>query len=393
MRRVHLAVQGVVERHGQWYPDTLKRVIDENSIDGGDIDIAVSMVNQAKNELRRRHGFSPTQAVYGKDPRTPEDLLARNDEEHILDVMSYDRRRQREVAIRTAARVAFFRSQVDTKLRRSLLQRARVKRGEYTVGETVCFYRHQTRPMARTGSYRRKRRWQLVGHLCQKMRPSTAEEVGGLFDTKMARADLEKLLFADPDDPNVFEGAHDGLEEEPGDEDNERPADAPVDEHDFEFQLDGEEGGERTGDQDMDVPDEENAPLDLGEAAGEGESYGPGRRMRRKQKGSSEPYSVNMLKKCVTERSKEKQLEKELPRSQIPPEHHAAFKAAEQKQIREHIEHKALTMLSRRESDEVRATVPADRVLTSRWAYKDKHYARRRLQPDTPCKAKARLVD
>ena len=398
--------QGVIERHGQWYQDILRRVIDEHSIDEDDIDIAVSMVNQAKNELRRRHGFSPTQAVYGKDPKTPEDLMAGNDEEHILDVMSYDRRRQREVAIRTAARVAFFRSQVDTRLRRSLLQRARVKRGEYTAGEMVCFYRIDK-------SATKRGRWRGPGvilgregtnwwiscagrcHLVaeEHMRPSTAEEVGGLFDTKMARADLEKLLFADPDDPDVYEGAHDGMEEEDGDADPTAPPAGHDDEHDFEFQLDGEEGDEPAKDEDMNAPGGE-APLSPGDVGGDGGAYGPGRRLRRKQRGSgSEPYSVNMLKKCVTEHSKEKQLEKELPWSQIPPEHYPDFKAAERKQIKEHIEHKALTILSRAESDVIRASVPGDRILTSRWAYKDKHYARRRLQPDVPCKAKARLVD
>ena len=54
-----------------------------------------------------------------------------------------------------------------------------------------------------------------------------------------------------------------------------------------------------------------------------------------------------MLKKCKTQRSLEKQLEKELPWRLIPPEQHEGFKAAENKQINEHLEHEALRILTK----------------------------------------------
>ena len=103
--------------------------------------MAIAAAAHAKNKLRRRHGCSPNQLVFGKDPRLPEDLLAGGDEEQFLELMSADRRCQREVAIRTATRVAFFRLQVDTRLRRGLLQHAGVKKGPYAVGKITRLLR------------------------------------------------------------------------------------------------------------------------------------------------------------------------------------------------------------------------------------------------------------
>ena len=125
--------QGVVEHHGLWFQEILKRVIDEKSITADDIDLAVQAVNSAKNELRRKHGFSPNQAVFGRDPKSPEELCSGVDEQRFIEFMTHDKQRQREVSIRTA----FFRTQLDSKLRRSLLQQARVKRGDYKIGELV----------------------------------------------------------------------------------------------------------------------------------------------------------------------------------------------------------------------------------------------------------------
>ena len=84
-------------------------------------------------------GFSPSQAVFRKDPATPGDLLSGQDEERFLEIMTADRKRQKEASVRSAARVAFFRSQTDTRLRRALIQRARVKHTAYHIGEMVCF--------------------------------------------------------------------------------------------------------------------------------------------------------------------------------------------------------------------------------------------------------------
>ncbi|CAE7707470.1 GIP [Symbiodinium sp. CCMP2592] len=378
--------QGTVERHGQWHQDILQKIIDEQSVGENDVDLAVTAANQAKNELRRRHGYSPCQAVFGKDPRHPEDLMDGNDEERALEMMTADRKRQREVALRTAARTAFFRSQVDVKLRKGLIQRARVKKGSYAIGEMVCFYR-----LGKSGTTNKRGQWKGPGlilgndggnwwisyagrcHLVaeEHMRPSTAEELGSLFSSQITRKDLETLLFADPDDPNNY-----ATEEEEGDcdmgADNRDDQDEPPFEHDL------------ANDDAMEEP----------EAAPPQASYGPeGRRRRRKSRPpGSEPYEALMMKTATTERSREKQREKELPWRLIPPEQHQAFKEAEAKQIKEHLDHAALSILSREETIAVLKITPPERILNSRWAYKDKNYAKRRENDSLPWKAKARLI-
>ena len=385
--------QGTVERHGQWHQDILQKIIDEHSVGETDIDLAVTAANQAKNELRRRHGYSPCQAVFGKDPRHPEDLMSGNDDQHVLELMTADRRRQREVALRTAARIAFYRSQVDVKLRKSLIQRARVKKGSYSIGEMVCFYR-----LGKSGTTSKRGQWRGPGlilgndggnwwisyggrcHLVaeEHMRPSTAEELGSLFSSRITRNDLETLLFASPEDPDNYTTPDQPDMPEPGDHDMDpteavSDGDEPAFEHDLPYE-DNRETQRPTG--------------------GEPPTYGPGARRQRKKgrPARTQPYEALMLKAATTERSREKQYEKELPWRLIPPEQHGAFKDAEAKQIKEHIDHRALRMLSRQETEQVLKDVPAERVLNSRWAYKDKNYAKRRENKDLAWRPKARLI-
>ena len=99
-----------------------------------------------------------------------------------------------------------------------------------------------------------------------------------------------------------------------------------------------------------------------------------------------------MLKPAKTARSREKQLEKEIPWSQIPPEVRPLFREAEGKQWAEHIATGALELRGIQASEEIRQTVPAERILTSRFAYRDKNMGKRRATPSTPWRAKSRLV-
>ncbi|CAE7680753.1 GIP [Symbiodinium microadriaticum] len=385
--------QGTVERHGQWHQDILQKIIDEHSVGETDIDLAVTAANQAKNELRRRHGYSPCQAVFGKDPRHPEDLMSGNDDQHVLELMTADRRRQREVALRTAARIAFYRSQVDVKLRKSLIQRARVKKGSYSIGEMVCFYR-----LGKSGTTSKRGQWRGPGlilgndggnwwisyggrcHLVaeEHMRPSTAEELGSLFSSRVTRNDLETLLFASPEDPDNYTTPDQPGMSEPGD-------------HDMDPPETMSDGGEPAFEHDLPYEDTRETPKPTGGAPS---TYGPEARRQRKKgrPAGTQPYEALMLKAATTERSKEKQYEKELPWRLIPPEQHGAFKDAEAKQIKEHIDHQALRMLSRQETEQVLKDVPAERVLNSRWAYKDKNYAKRRENKDLAWRPKARLI-
>ena len=112
----------------------------------------------------------------------------------------------------------------------------------------------------------------------------------------------------------------------------------------------------------------------------------------RSDKGPGQVHAVNMLQRCLTERSLEKQCEKELPWRVIPESEHASFREAEDKQYQEHLDHDALEPLSLEESRAVRQRVHPSRTLSSRFAYRDKNWARRRVNKDLPWRYKARLV-
>ena len=312
--------------------------------------------------------------------------------------------RQKEVAIRTAARMAFFRTQLDTKFRRSLLQRARVKRGGYRIGELVCFYRIE-KVATKRGQWRGPGTiigseggnwWVSFAGRChlvaeEHLRPSTAEELGDILSTKIARDDLEKLLNLDPDDPATYQ---DNPDPEQGDVDLDPEQESQQDiDMDFQFSLEPE--------QDVFNPDAEmmiegsasasSAPRREKDRDPRNPPVVVSKRVR--IKGPAEKaQSVNMLKRCYTERSLAKQYEKELPWKVIPESEHQGFREAEDKQFREHLHHQALDPISLEESRAIRQRVDPSRILSSRFAYKDKNWTRRKLDESLPWKHKARLV-
>ena len=53
--------------------------MDQYSVTEGDIEFTVAAVNSALNTLRRQSGFSPSQAVWGRDPQVPEELVQAGD--------------------------------------------------------------------------------------------------------------------------------------------------------------------------------------------------------------------------------------------------------------------------------------------------------------------------
>ena len=98
-----------------------------------------------------------------------------------------------------------------------------------------------------------------------------------------------------------------------------------------------------------------------------------------------------MVKRCISEKGKEKQLEKELPWGLIPYEERHLYREQELKQWKEHVEFGAVRPLSVKESQQVLDSVPAERILNSRFAYRDKNYAKKKTDQSVPCKPKARL--
>ncbi|CAE7724502.1 GIP [Symbiodinium sp. CCMP2592] len=391
--------QGTVERHIRVWKEIWDRIVDDHSVGSDDIHLATTAVNSAMNELRRKNGFSPSQAVWGKDPEVPGELLSGRDPEQFEHIITHDRQRAKEHALRTAAKETYFRCQADAKLRRALLQRSRVSGPDLEVGDLVYFYRKAKNQKfwrwlgpATVIGHEGSNIWLSRGGRChltapEHIRRATSEEIGETFTLKSTQEDLEKLLEVNPDDV-LFEG--DDVEED--------PVLFPGDDGDA---IEVDEGGR--------VRDSQHLPL-FGPVAKRYRMKGPqdpdGRVppqalpdhdpdlddiLEEMSLPDGQPDEVMMLKRAKTARGREKQLEKELPWNLIPQEQHEAFKGAEQKQYMEHIEHEALEPLSVEESlrimDEKR-----DRVLQSRFAYRDKSYAKRRKDPDVPWRHKARLV-
>ena len=97
-----------------------------------------------------------------------------------------------------------------------------------------------------------------------------------------------------------------------------------------------------------------------------------------------------ILRKAKTARGKEKQLEKELPWFMIPEDKKDDFRGAERLQWDEHVKFNALEPVGVEYSRKILAT--KERVLNSRFAYKDKLWSRRKQKPEIGWKPKARLV-
>ena len=405
--------QGTVERTIQTWKAIWKKLVDDHSVSKNDLKITVTAINTALNTLKKSSGFSPAQAVWGRDPQLPEDLFDSSHGHQIEHVLTHDRKRAREMTLRLAAKEAFFRNQNDNKLRRALLQRSRVAGPEVQVGDFVYFYRKPKNSKdwrwigpATVIGFEGPNFWTSFAGRChlvarEHLRMATGEEIGSAFTLRTTKEDLEKLLDRDFAEEEIYVGDEEQLG---GD-----PPRLPDEGHDNDITV--AENIDDAYEGDMEVEEDQDIPVDVHEV--------PRRRKRKKgppglPHGRLVPVSETpiasddggdegqgkvprplqeafMLKLPKTPRGREKALEKELPWAFIPSSQHAAFRAAELKQWEEHRDHNALVPLSVEDSRKILAT-KGDRVLGSRFAYRDKHWSKRKQNEELPWKPKARLV-
>ena len=381
---------GVVERQQAWWKHIWDKVSYQLSVTEEEVDIAVPIINGAKNDLRRRCGYSPSQWVFGKAPRVPNDLQDPDGGSHVLWDVSEDAKYQRQAAMRAAARVAFHESQTDSRLRKALLQRTRVSTRPLDVGESVHYW-HKPKDRKRGcwsgpavivgkegGNY-----WVSKGGRCrltstEHLRPTTAEEVGALLSMRSTQREVERLLEHDPDADETYEHEHDQAEY-PDHDDMSWLADGEIPE---EFMPTDDEGP-------ILEPIEPDDPLPPGPP--------PARRLKRKTAAAElspgpDHHEAMMLKSQLTSRGLEKRKEKELRWTEIPEHVRQQFRDAERTQWLEHLAFDALEPLSPEASAKVKEEVAPERILRCRWAYKDKNYARRREDGELPWKCKSRLV-
>ena len=208
---------GMIERQQAWWKNVWERLVYQLTVSEEEVELAVPMVNAAKNDLRRRCGHSPSQWVFGRAPRIPEDLRDPDGGERITWDVSEDSKFQRQSAMRAAARVAFHRSQIDSRLRKAFLQRTRTVPRPHEIGESVHFWHkpknrrrgHWTGPAVIVGR-EGNNYWISNNGRCrltspEHVRGSTPEEVGAYLSMKGTQKEIEKLLEHDPDGSDAFD--------------------------------------------------------------------------------------------------------------------------------------------------------------------------------------------
>ena len=381
---------GVCERHGAAWKSIWEKLVDEEHILDSELEEAIACVSDAKNQLRNKSGYSPRQWVFGTQMRMTGDLFDDDAGVGEWNHMTACEKAGRSQVIRMGARAAFFKCQTKDALARAVNHRARVEPQSYEPGDMVYIHRNVSQGkgqkpirtwlgpatiIGREG----QNYWAARGGRCllvapEHLRTAHHEEVSETLRLKISMLGLKKLMEAEDD--SIMDDELDGVDEQPAVED--LPA------------------RDRAGHIEMEVENEE-----LERALKREEEIGAFARRRqalddlpvsmKKLKTPFGAHSVHMVKHAISQRGQEKQLEKELPWQLIPPEERELYREAERKQWLEHVEYGAVRALSLDESERVRKEISPERILSSRFLYRDKNFAKRKLDSSVPPKAKARL--
>ena len=133
---------GKVEVHGGWFARVLEKVLSEHVPVNQEQWIDCVNAAHCKNQLIQVYGMTPSQFVFGKNPRIPENLL-----DEPLDVVPatsslYEEALAKQVAIRQSARKAVLDLQDSKSLRLALAARPRTNQW-HEPGTYVAFWRSQ----------------------------------------------------------------------------------------------------------------------------------------------------------------------------------------------------------------------------------------------------------
>eukprot|EP00438_Fugacium_kawagutii_P025852 Skav231407 [mRNA] locus=scaffold4039:44689:52020:- [translate_table: standard] len=383
---------GICERHGASWKEIWKKLVDEMVIVKSEFQEAVACTSDAKNQLRNKSGYSPRQWVFGCQPRANGDLFDGHLGPEEFENITIDEKMSRAHAIKVGARAAFFQCQTKAALQRAANCKARVEKTNYQAGDLVYIYREvKQRKGKKSGptwlgpgtiiGKEGDNYWVARGGRCllaapEHLRTAHHEEISEMMRLKASLNDLRKVM-QQADDDIIDEDHVESDVEMP-------PAENP---EDIEAQLDAEM--ERSGN-----------PLSMA-ARRERRLEEHARRLqalddvpyqfKKARTGHETGQTAYMTKHAISERGKEKQLEKEIPWSMIPPDEREMYREAELKQWQEHLQYQAVRPLSVQESNEVLRRVGPERILSARFLYKDKNFAKRKSDPSIPAKPKARL--
>ena len=135
---------GQIERHGGIWKASFRRAAWAQQVAGlTEVKLLTAAINQGKNSLTRKAGFSPAQWVLGRDLRLPADLA---DDGEVARIGAQALTATpgsiffRKAQLRQAAREAFARAANDDALRRAELRQVRPSRGPFSVGSYVFYY-------------------------------------------------------------------------------------------------------------------------------------------------------------------------------------------------------------------------------------------------------------
>ena len=389
---------GIAERYGASWKDCWERLCAAEDIRDADLRDAICAVNDARNTLRNRSGFSPRQWVFGTNGRLSPDPVDGGHELSTLASVTPEGLMGRKQAIRHGARLAFHQTQGQEGIARALAHKSRVQLKEYQPGDMVYYYRLDRRRGKQKQAMWRgpatvigregDNYWLARGGRCilaagQHMRSAVHEEVSELIRIKAALRQVQEVIEEDYPEQ---------LEEEELAEDVEMDAVIPVPAEDQPLSGPGGDVSPRGP-----AVRRKLAAIDEQEKI---EAHGrklrslddvPLQMQEFRAEGSQKEVHMTSLKKGMSPEAVEKALEKEIPWHLIPPEERALYRAAEATQWAEHVDFGAVRALSVAESDRVRAEVGEERILNARFLYRDKNRAKRRLDATIPCKPKARL--
>ena len=385
---------GVAERHGATWKEIWGKLVEENLILKDELSEAVAAVSDAKNSLRNKSGFSPRQWVFGSNGRQVGDLFDGDHELPGIPLESPDAKFSRNQVIRLGARAAFFRCQTKQALQRAVNHQARVQPRALDIGDLAYIYREGKQARSKKPAARwvgpavvigkeGSNYWLARGGRCmlaapEHLRVAHHEEVSELLRIKMAMKEVQDLMTSL--DGELHEEVDDSLAR---DGQPVRQIGA------VEMEAEGSEGPNLPG-MWAEAASREQQIRTATRRAGLLDDVPVSLKKPRTDEGPL-PHMQFMVKRCISEKGREKQLEKELPWGMIPPDERPLYHDAEKKQWDEHVAFGAVRALTIEESDVVRQTVSPDRILTARFAYKDKNYSKRKCDPSVPAKPKARL--
>lgn len=254
---------GHVGQQNEWFRQMFDRVKKHISMKGHETNWVLAAVGEAKNYLRRRHGYSPAQWLFGVAPKLGIGLIDGDDDAaERQDLIEPSEEWQRRANIRQAAREAYVQLQATEHLQRALHGRPRVLHGDFQQGQYVYIYRSSKKA---GGAARKKQNvgewigpgivvgqegknfWVSRGGRCllcarEHLRLAESEELGAALQARAVKRDLMQLIEGmEVDDPEVFADATGDLERHlPEHSEMDYTPTEPGDE------LPGDEEGERT---------------------------------------------------------------------------------------------------------------------------------------------------